>query len=89
MKPIEEFNWTISVLRKLFQFNSLDIFQSNCRYGFRYYMVLLIAVSLTVCYVSTIFDSHREFNIRFGASGLVFGAIQVYFGSVSTNQLHF
>lgn len=77
MEPIEEFEWTLRSLRKVFQIISIDIFQSDYRRGPIYYLLLLSSLFLNICYISSIFDQQRDFPIRFAASGMVFGAIQV------------
>lgn len=76
-EPIDAFEWTLRALRKIFEFNSQDIFDPNYRRGSRFVVILSLSLFLIVCYVSSIFDQQRTLFVRFGAGGLLFGAIQV------------
>lgn len=76
-EPIEALEWTLRALRKIFKFNSQDIFEPNYRRGSRFYVILSISLFLIVCYISSIFDEQRTLFVRFGAAGILFGAIQV------------
>lgn len=81
MEPLEEFEWTLRSVRKVFKLISIDIFQPDYRRGATYYILLLSSLFLNICYISSIFDQQRDFSARLSAGGLVFGAIQVDFKS--------
>lgn len=68
MEPIEEFEWTLRALRKMFKFNSKDIFQPNYRSGPRFYVILALSSFLVVCYVSTICDLIRNVLCLFASA---------------------
>ena len=76
MEPIEEFDWTLKALRKLFQLIAHDVFQENQHHGPIYYTFLLLYFSFFVCILSTII-TEQDFNVRFVNGALLLAITQV------------
>ena len=49
MQPIENFEWSLWALRKMFKLISQDIFQVNYRRGLLYYIILMHIIFALVC----------------------------------------
>lgn len=77
MEPIEEFEWSLQALQKMFKSILDDPFQSGYRYGPQYYFFVSFFLFTFVCVFSTMLDRQHDFAIRFNIGGLLPGYIQV------------
>lgn len=85
MQPIDEFRWSLSIVRKLFKIISQDIFDVNHRNGYIFYVILAFWLITDYFYLSTILDDQYEMIIRFNCVSMLFGAIQVNIYLIKTD----
>lgn len=75
--PIENFAWSMRILRHAFRFAAQDIFEPNQRRSVRMYAVTAFWLFCCVCCATAAFDVTYENTIRFTSGALLFGSIQV------------
>lgn len=77
MEPLTEFCWCLCILRKIFKLSSVDIFDTDYRKGFGFYVNFSFWLITIWCYLATILDDYYDKITRFISASVILGALQV------------